>query len=318
MPGKMAICSGPSYILSKGAVSMTSRKSTVKWALLFVAPFVLAFVLFWLIPLAYGVFASLYNWNVASGKRTFAGFDNYLALLTPGTIYNDIFMEALKNTLIFVLISVPPLVLVSLGLALMIDKLPAGLKTIYRTVFFISYSISVTAVSAVFRWLFNENGGFVNNALAALKLGEPIRWLNEQPQAWITILIATVWWTIGFNMLLFLNAIDEVDDTLYEAADLDGAGAFKKFYHITLPDIRNVAVFIMITTVIASFNLFGQTRLITGGGPEGTTNSLIMGIQRTVFDLNQLGMGSAMAILMGFIMMAVTGAQYWISYRKQM
>lgn len=295
---------------------MNSRKSPLAWAYLFVSPFGLAFALFWLAPLLYGLFASLFKWNMASGKRSFVGLDNYVALLKPGTIYHDIFMEALGNTLLFVLISVPPLVLIALGLALMIDKLPGRLKAIYRMVFFVSYSISVTAVAAIFRWLFNENGGFVNNTLVTMNLGGPIHWLNEQPTAWVTIVIATVWWTVGFNMLLFLNAIDEVDATLYEAADLDGAGALKKFRYITLPDIRNVGVFILITTVISSFNLFGQADLMTGGGPESSTTSLIMGIHRTIFDMNQLGMGSAMAILMGICMMLVTGMQYWLSYRK--
>jgi multiple sugar transport system permease protein len=116
--------------------------------------------------------------------------------------------------------------------------------------------------------------------------------------------------------MLFLNAIDEVDEQLYEAAGLDGAGGFKKFWHITFPEIRNISIFIMITTIIASFNLYGQSKLITAGGPEQTTNSLTMNIQQTVFDLNQLGIGSAMAILMGLIMMLVTGMQYWLSYRK--
>lgn len=296
---------------------MKSRKQSVKWAYLFVSPFVICFVLFWLLPLVYGLIVSLYDWNIASGNHRFVGFDNYKSLLIPGDIYHDIFFNSLKNTLLFVVISVPPLVLVSLGLALMIDKLPGRLKAIYRTVFFLSYSISVTAVSAVFRWLFNENGGFVNNVMSAAGLGEPVQWLNSQPYAWITILIATVWWTIGFNMMLFINAIDEVDGTIYEAADLDGAGGIKKFFAITLPEIRNVAIFILMTTIIASFNLFGQTKLITAGGPAESTNSLIMGIQRSVFDMNQLGMGSAMAVLMGIIMMIVTGAQYVMSYRAQ-
>ncbi|PZE20054.1 carbohydrate ABC transporter permease [Paenibacillus xerothermodurans] len=295
---------------------MKSKTQSIKWAYLFVSPFVICFVLFWLLPLVYGLIVSLYEWNIASGKHTFVGLDNYKSLLTPGDIYNELFVNTLKNTLLFVVLSVPPLVLISLGLALMIDKLPTRLKSIYRTVFFLSYSVSVTAVSAVFRWLFNENGGFINSAAVSLGLGEPVQWLNSQPFAWITILIATVWWTIGFNMMLFINAIDEVDGTVYEAADLDGAGGFTKFFAITLPEIRNVGIFIVMTTIIASFNLFGQTKLITAGGPSESTNTLIMGIQRAVFDMNQLGMGSAMAILMGLIMMVVTGAQYFLSYKN--
>ncbi|MDG0871227.1 sugar ABC transporter permease [Paenibacillus thiaminolyticus] len=296
---------------------MNYSMKSKRWALLFVLPFVACFILFWLAPLVYGIFISLFKWNIASGNNGFVGLDNYKAILTSGTIYNKLFINGLKNTFIFVLLSVPPLLLVSLGLALIINYLPSRWKTVYRTVFFMSYSVSVTAVSAIFLWLFNGNGGFVNNVLMSAGMDKPIVWLSTQPYAWITILITTIWWTIGFNMMLFLNAIDEVDEQLYEAAGLDGAGAFKKFWYVTFPEIRNISIFIMITTVIASFNLYGQTKLITAGGPEQSTSSLIMNIQQTVFDMNQLGIGSAMAILMGLIMMFVTGAQYWLSYRNQ-
>ncbi|MBN3554075.1 sugar ABC transporter permease [Fictibacillus nanhaiensis] len=288
------------------------------WSVLMVSPFVIFFLLFWLLPLAFGAWISLHNWNISSGNLGFIGIENYKSILTPGTLYYDLFINGLKNTLYFVVISVPPLVLISLALALIIDNLPEKFKPVYRTIFFISYSISVTAVSAIFLWLFNGNGGYVNNVLESIGIiSEPINWLGEQPYAWVTILIATVWWTIGFNMMLFINALDEVDGSLYEAADLDGAGAFSKFVSVTWPQIRNVAFFILIMTVIASFNLYGQTRLITAGGPEQSTNSLIMNIQTSVFSMNQLGIGSAMAIIMGFIMMLIIGFQYWISYRNK-
>lgn len=107
-----------------------------RWALLFVLPFVLCFILFWLAPLVYGIFISLFKWNIASGNNGFVGLDNYKAILTSGTIYNKLFINGLKNTFIFVLLSVPPLVLVSLGLALIINYLPNRWKTVYRTVFF--------------------------------------------------------------------------------------------------------------------------------------------------------------------------------------
>jgi multiple sugar transport system permease protein len=283
-----------------------------------VSPFVIFFLVFWVLPLVLGVWISLHNWNISSGNLGFIGLENYKSILTPGTLYYDLFIKGLKNTLYFVAISVPPLVLISLALALIIDNLPEKFKPVYRTIFFISYSISVTAVSAIFLWLFNGNGGYVNNALESIGIiREPINWLGEQPYAWLTILIATVWWTIGFNMMLFINALDEVDPSLYEAADLDGAGAFSKFISVTWPQIRNVAFFIMIMTVIASFNLYGQSKLITAGGPEQSTNSLIMNIQTSVFSMNQLGVGSAMAIIMGLIMMIIIGFQYWISYRNK-
>jgi multiple sugar transport system permease protein len=299
-------------------VKMYKGASHKIWSILMVSPFVVFFLLFWALPLGLGVWISLHNWNVSSGNLGFVSLENYKSILTPGTLYYDLFMKGLKNTLYFVVISVPPLVLISLGLALVIDNLPKRFKPIYRTIFFISYSISVTAVSAIFLWLFNGNGGYFNNVLESIGIiREPINWLGEQPFAWLTILITTVWWTIGFNMMLFINALDEVDVALYEAADLDGAGAFSKFISVTWPQIRNVAFFIIIMTVIASFNLYGQTKLITGGGPEQSTNSLIMNIQTSVFGMNQLGIGSAMAIIMGLIMMVIIVFQYWLSYRNK-
>lgn len=289
-----------------------------KWfGFIFVVPFLASFLIFWLAPLLYGIWISLHDFRLSVGNNGFIGLDNYIAILTPDTIYNNIFMTSLRNTLVFIVLSVPPLILISLGLALLIEHLPIKVKTFFRTVFFLSYSISVTAVSAIYLWLFGANGGYINNLLLnAGVISSPINWTGDQPYAWLVIVLATVWWTIGFNMLLFVNALDEVDGTLYEAADLDGASAWNKFRFITLPEIRNISIFVMITTVIASFNLYGQSLLITRGGPEQSTTSLIMGINTTVFGNNQLGVGSAMALLMGVIMMVITGVQYWISYRN--
>lgn len=289
-----------------------------KWlGFIFVVPFLVSFLVFWLIPLLYGIWISLHDFRLSVGNNGFIGLKNYVDILTPDTIYNRTFMTSLKNTLMFIVLSVPPLILISLGLALLIEHLPKKLKTFFRTVFFLSYSISVTAVSAIYLWLFGANGGYINNILMKAGLiSSPINWTGDQPYAWLVIVIATIWWTIGFNMLLFVNALDEVDGTLYEAADLDGASAWNKFRFITLPEIRNISIFVMITTVIASFNLYGQSLLITRGGPEQSTSSLIMGINTTVFGNNQLGVGSAMALLMGVIMMLITGIQYWISYKS--
>jgi multiple sugar transport system permease protein len=297
---------------------MQNNKSAKTWAVLLVSPFVICFILFWLIPVLFGIWMSFHNWNLNSGNNGFIGLQNYIEILTPGTLYNDYFISSLKNTLIFVLVSVIPLVIIALILALIIDNLPIKFKPLFRTIYFISYSISVTAVSSIFLWLFNNNGGFINNVLKSIGIiKEPINWLGEQPYAWISILVATVWWTIGFNMILFINALDEVDSSLYEAADIDGAGFMAKFRYITLPSIKNVSLFIVIMTIIASFNLYGQTKLITAGGPEQSTTTLTMNIQNVVQNMNQLGIGSAMAILMGIIMFFITVAQFFLTNNKK-
>ena len=278
-------------------------------------PFLLFFVLFWLIPFVYGIYVSLHSWTVSGGNTAFVGLDNYLRILTPGNIYHESFMTALSNTLYFVLISIIPLVGFALLLALLIQNIPGKFKVVFRTLFFISYAVSVTAVSAIFKWLFTGNGGYINNVLSTFGI-DSISWLNTQPYAWIAILVATIWWTIGYNMILFVNALDEVDDNLYEAASLDGANTWDRFRYVTFPSIKGVFFFVSIITVIASFNLYGQTLLITEGGPARSTLSLTMIIQNTIFSQNNLGMGSAMAVLMGVIMVFITIIQYFIGFRK--
>ncbi|WP_423188964.1 carbohydrate ABC transporter permease [Alkalibacterium sp. f15] len=278
-------------------------------------PFLLFFVLFWIVPFFYGLYVSLHNWTVSGGNNGFVGLDNYMKILQPGSMFHDSFMNALGNTIYFVVISIIPLVVFALLLALLIKHIPGKLKVFFRTVFFISYAVSVTAVSAIFKWLFTGNGGYVNNVLQNFGMNQ-FRWLNEQPYAWMVILAATVWWTIGYNMILFVNALDEVDDNLYEAAALDGANAWKRFWYVTYPSIKGVFAFVLIITIIASFNLYGQTLLITVGGPARSTTSLTMLIQNTIFSQNNLGMGSAMAIIMGVIMVIITLIQYMIGFRK--
>ncbi|WP_242942258.1 carbohydrate ABC transporter permease [Clostridium sp. USBA 49] len=270
-----------------------------------------------MIPIIFGIWISLNNWNLSTGIHRFIGLKNYIDIFTSGNMYNAFFMKALKNVLIFVLISVPPLVIVALCLALIVDNLPNKLKPVFRTIFFISYSVSVTAVASIFLWLFNGNGGFINNILINLGIiSSPINWLNKQPYAWIALVITTIWWTIGYNMMLFINSLNDIDQSLYEAASLDGANFWYKFKSIIYPSIKNVLVFVILTTTIASFNLYGQAKLITAGGPSQSTTTLIMNIEKTVFGLNQLGAGSAMAILMGIIIMLISFLQMIITREK--
>lgn len=285
------------------------------WSTVMYLPFFICFLLFWALPVIYGIYISLHDWSLFGGNGGFVGLENYQTILFSDSMFSVSFYRGLKNTLFFVALSVIPLVVVSLGLALLVNNIPKKLKVFFRTTFFISYAVSVTAVSAIFKWLFTGNGGYVNNVLNSLGL-DPINWLNDQPYAWITILVATVWWTIGYNMILFINALDEVDGNLYEAAGLDGANWWEKFRYITLPSIKGVFVFVLMTTIIASFNLYGQTLLITAGGPQQSTQSLIMIIQQVVFSQNNLGIGTSMAIIMGLIMMVITGAQFLYTYRK--
>lgn len=285
---------------------------------LFFLPFLICFGVFWFVPFIYGVYMSFHKISMTKGNRGFIGLENFIQLFDKESLYSEIFMLGLKNTVIFVLVSVPLLILISLGLALLVDNLPKKTQGIFRTIFFMSYAVSVTSVAAIFVWLFSGNGGFINNTLIKMHLIDaPVPWLESQPFALIVIVLTTIWWTIGFNMMLFINGLNNVDSALYEAASIDGASFWNQFRYIILPCIRSVIAFVALTTIIASFNLYGQPQLITKGGPSQTTKSLIMIINETIFNNNNLGIGSAMALVMGVIVMLFALAQNFLTREKK-
>lgn len=290
-----------------------------KWkSTMFIAPFLVCFGLFWLAPFVYGIYMSLHKLSLTRGNMGFIGLQNFLNLFNRDSMYSEAFFLGLKNTVIFVLVSVPLLVLVSLILALLVDNLPKKVQGFFRTIFFMSYAVSVTSVSAIFVWLFSGNGGFINNMLVKMHIiSQPVPWLEAQPFALIVLVITTIWWTIGFNMMLFINALNGIDTALYEASAIDGANFWNQFKSIIFPGIKSVFAFVTLTTVIASFNVFGQPQLITKGGPTQSTKSLIMVIQQTIFDGNNLGMGTAMALLMGVVVMIFALLQNFLTREKK-
>ncbi len=293
-------------------------KKNKRTGIFFVLPFIVFFILFWLLPFGYGIFMSLHKYSLVAGNQGFIGLDNYIKILFSDSMHNKNFILGLKNTLIFVAYTTPLLVGISLALALLLDRLPERLKGAFRTIYFTSYSVSVTAVSAIFIWLMKGSGGYFNTLLIQLKiLKAPIPWLEMQPYVWATLTIATVWWTIGYNMMLFVNALNEVDYALYEASAIDGAGFWSQFRYIIMPSIKNVFFFVLMTTIIASFNVYGQPRLMTSGGPGQSTKPLIMFINSTIMEQNNLGIGSAMTILMGIVIILISIGQYYMTKEKE-
>ena len=173
---------------------MKKRKGT---AVLFIIPFLLFFLLFWLIPFVYGIVMSVSKYSLIQGNRGFVGLANYIKILFSSSMYHKSFVQELGNTVIFVVLTTPFLVFGSLFLALLLDRLPERLKGIFRTIYFASYSVSVTAVAAVFVWLMKGNGGYFNNMLISMGIIKtPIPWMEQQPFVWVALTVATVWWTI--------------------------------------------------------------------------------------------------------------------------
>lgn len=302
---------------AKLPASKAKRERLSKFtSFLFVLPYLLMFLAFLFIPLVYGIYISVHDYNLLSSVQPFIGLENYAAIFNPDSAMNSLFFEGLGNTVKFVVFSVPLLVAIGLGLALLLNSIPGKLRTFFRTIYFIPYAISVSVVSIIFLWILDTNSGLLNMYLMDLGF-DAIPWLTRQPFAWISLIGATIWWTLGFNMIIFINALNEVPEELYEAGSIDGASAWQKFIHITLPTIRPIMIFVIITSTIASFNVFGQPYLMTRGGPGDSTEVLLMGIVNLAFEERELGIASAMALLMSLIMIVISAIQFKVINYKQ-
>ncbi len=271
---------------------------------LLVLPFLAFFVVFQAYPVVYGVYVSLHHWNPIVGNGGWVGFRNYaLLLFDHSALFSQQFWQGMLNTVLFVFISVPFLLLIPFVVAYTIYRSPA--KGLFRSLYFFPATLSATAVTSIWSWLLQTQGGEVNTIL-----GAHIPWLVEQPWAWISIDLVTVWWTLGFNMVILYAGMTQISTTLFDAAAIDGAGSFAMTWNITLPQLRRVIAFVVIISTIASFNLFAQPYLMTQGGPGFSTSPITMFIYGVGFNSFHMGTATAMAMLMAVILAAIAFAQY--------
>src|SRR5215216_7255910 len=271
---------------------------------LFIAPHLLFFAAFLAWPFFYGVYLSLFRFDfLQPNNRPFVGLKNYANLFNPESVQFDKFWNALGNTGEFILWSVLPLVGIALLLAVLLNRNYPG-RGVFRTIFFAPYTLSVTVASVLWWWIFQQTG-LVNEALQGMGL-KPVNWLGDLPGAWVAITVATIWWTIGFNTIIFLTALQEIPKSLYEAASLDGANSRQQFFLITVPMLRSVLVFVLTITLIASANLFGQPYLMTGGGPADGTQTVIYRIFFEGILRSQMGRAAAMSILVALMLLVLT------------
>jgi len=283
---------------------------------LFALPYTLCFAAFMLFPIGYGIYISLHDFELLSQEHPFVGLSNYVSIFTSGSYENALFFRGLWVTIQFVLFSVPLLIVVGLGIALLVNALPRKIRGLFRTFYFMPYAISASVMAVIWLMMFDTNAGFLNGMLGKLGI-QSIPWLTSTPWVWISLIATTLWWTIGFNMIIFINALNEVPEDFYEAASIDGASTWSKFKHITLPSIRPVMLFVMITSTIASFNIYAQPFLLTRGGPGDTTRVLLMNVLDHAFIRKDVGSASAMAIMMAFIIMIISVVQYRLTYGRR-
>jgi len=288
----------------------TSRlhRTEKRWALLFVAAPVLGYLLFVLYPTLFALYASLTRWN-GLGPMQFIGLDNYVALLS-----DERFLQSLFNTF-FYMIGIPIGLAISLALAIAMNRKIIGL-TAFRTIYYIPVISSIAAVAILWQWAYNGDFGLVNQFLAFFGIDGP-NWLADTTWAKPAIILMAVWKGLGYSMLLYLAAIQSVPRSLYEATALDGAGAWRQFRAITLPMVRPVTFFLVVTQVIAGAMIFTEINIMTPtGGPEYSTASAVFYIWKQAFQYRQMGYATAAAIVLGILILVITLIQFRLNKRN--
>ncbi len=276
-------------------------------ALPFLLPGVLLFLIFVLYPLAKGVKMSLYQWDLMSPTDSqFLGLANYRHALTQ----DPTFWLAVRNTLIYVVVTVPSQMALGLGTALLLNARLRG-KVFFRTLYYLPVVTSWLVVSYIFAYLFSSGPGPVNYFLTEVLhvLPQPVDWLQNTWPAQVPINLLGIWKGIGWNMVIFLAALQSIPPELYEAAAVDGANPSQVFRRITLPLLRPAIAFVLVMLIIGGFNVFLSVFLLTAGGPLGTTEVWLSYMYTQAFKYLDFGYGTAIGILMGITVAVISFAQ---------
>ena len=283
------------------------RKGDLASGLLFLSPTLVIFSTFILFPVFFSFYLSFQKWNMFSGDATFVGFDNYVRMFQSAD-----FWLVLKNTAIYSIGTIPINMALALWVAYILNKKLAG-KKLLRTLFFAPVIISPVAAALIWRWMYDPNFGLVNFFVESLGL-DPVNWLNEPTAAMFALIIMSVWKTFGINMVLFSAGLQGIPDSYYEAAELDGAGKWAKFWNITVPMLAPTTFFIMIMSMISSFQVFDIVYVLTSGGPLGSTKVLVFYVYEYAFKFFEMGYASAISYFLFALLFLLTMLQ--IKYLK--
>jgi len=292
---------------------MKGLKKETKVAWLFLAPSFVGFLVFVFGAVVFSLSLSFMDWDMLTAPK-FVGLSNYIRLFT-----NDAtFLLVLKNTVVFVLGTVPSRVIMGLLLALaLVKRIP--LRSFFRATIFFPVIVPTVAAAMVWRWIFNADFGLLNDLLYRLGVSNLPQWLADPKWAMVAIIILSVWKDVGFSAVLFMAGLQGIPEVLYEAAKIDGASRFQIFWKITLPLLSPTMFFVIVINVISSFQVFDQAYVLTGGGPGNATNTLVYYIYNNAFQWFKMGYASAIAWILFAIIFLVTFIQFkyqkrWVYY----
>lgn len=267
----------------------------------FLAPAVILLLIFTVYPVISSLILSFQS--TKGGVTEFVGLSNY------GKLFGDpIFYKSLGNTFQLLIIQVPIMISFSVVIAVLLNSAALKFKGLFRTAFFLPAITALVAASLVFLIILDENYGLANYLLSAVGL-EPVSWLSHPFWSKVAIVAVMTWRWVGYNMVIFLAGLQTIPDELYEAADIDGAGPLKKFFNITLPLLKPVFIFTVVTSTIGTLQLFDEVYILTGGGPNNATMTITLYLYETGFKYFDFGYASAMAYVLVLIIAVISWLQ---------
>lgn len=286
------------------------ERSRNRWGIVFILPQLISLVCLGMIPIVIAFVLSFFDWNGFSSP-VFTGFQNFKAVFTdPDTAI------AIKNTLLYSVIYVPCSIVLSLGLAILLNK--AWGKMFYRAVFFLPQIVTSVGIAVVWSWIYQPQFGILNMILKFFGI-QGKEWLRDPSTAMGAVIVMSIWWGLGYNIVLFLAGLQNVPRTYVDAAKIDGANERQVFFNITVPLISPTTLLVTITTMINAFQVFDQMFLLTSGGPAKKTYTMAMHIYQTAFKSYELGKASTAALILFFVVVAVSVIQFklsdkWVHY----
>lgn len=289
---------------------LSYKTADVAWAWLFSAPALLLLFIFLFLPflMAFGLAFTdqrlVPNPNLST---QFVGLRNFVRLLEDDTFYQAVF-----NNFLFALLVVPVQTILALLLALLINQKINGIN-VFRTIYFSPVVVTMVVVSVIWTFLYNPGEGLINEFVQTISFGllGPYDWLNNPALALPSIMVLSIWQGVGFQMIVYLAGLQEIPDYLYEAAQIDGASKFQQFFYITVPQLRNTTIFVVLTTTILAFRLFTQVWVMQGpsGHPQGSTMTMIVYAVNQGFRQGKIGYASAITVVFFIIVLAISLGQ---------